>query len=506
MNHPNVDAKNLENRSSGSAPVRMWRKLALATVLVAAASALGVSDRPRLEDPASSNRVNPSSARLGFPITLSLEETMRRVELVAIVRLPADPRQGVLACEVLRVYRGDAALEGASVEISADPDPDPVVRGPFANTRLRDAPGGLALVALSRVAGTTPEATWTTWGSSYLEGTLVAPASVTDAGEFVVDAIASTLRTGGPAERVSAALASAKVRGFPATQSLPPGALRSALLDGLSDHDPLVRWQCGLALREETGEDVAAAMRFALFDSCRLVRQPARLFFEARGDDEAIAFYLGLADDALEANSSETLQRVFGEDPNRIELDKTLFSAPQAALREQVAWKAAWAQDRRENLDALIGLLDDDDPAVRRAAAWSLGSAASSSNPSVIEALAEVFDDDDLRVGVAAARSLAQLGDDRGADWLAFSCQSAEDGVALQAIEFLGEVGDVRNLATLEGLGNHPRAAIRAFAALSSAQLASRFGRTDIESRLDDASRDSSPLVRIAARVARRRF
>lgn len=481
----------------------MWSKLALAAVLMGAAAALALSDRPRREDEAAAP-VRSSTARLGFPVTLSLEESMARVQLVAIVRVPVDPRKGALACEVLRVYRGDATLEGASVEITADPDPDPVVRGPLGTTRLRDAPGGFALVALAHDAGTNPEATWTTWGSSYLEGTLVAAATVADRGESVVDALATTLRIGSPAERVSAAMTSAKVRGYPATQSVPPGALRSALLGGLSDRDSLVRWQCGLALREEVGEDIAAAMRVALFDPCRLVRQPARLFFEARGDDEAIAFSLGLTDDALDANSSETLERMFGEDPNRLEIDTTLFSAPQALLREQAAWKAARTPVRREIQEALIGLLGDDDPAVRRAAAWSLGTASSGVEESVIAALADVLDDDDPRVGASAARSLALLRDERGARWLTFFCESAEDVVALQAVEFLGEVGDARNLGTLEDLGSHPRPAIRAFAALATAQIVTRSGRTDIETRLESASRDPSPLVRIAARIARR--
>jgi len=116
----------------------------------------------------------------------------------------------------------------------------------------------------------------------------------------------------------------------------------------------------------------------------------------------------------------------------------------------------------------LAELLDDPDPGVVQAAAWSLGSAGSDAAPAA-DALARQLEADDRAVRWTVALALADIGPPAGSAMEA-AVRSLWDGGSVGEVYFLSTLGDVARDELVRALG-HPDPSAVEFAVLGLGKL-----------------------------------
>jgi HEAT repeat protein len=120
-------------------------------------------------------------------------------------------------------------------------------------------------------------------------------------------------------------------------------------------------------------------------------------------------------------------------------------------IREDMALLARRAESE-DVVQALVGLLEDPVEEVRVRAVESLGILG---DPGAVEALVACLAGSEGRVQRATIDALGQIRDERAVEPLVAHVSQA-DTVPLNAVWALGELGDIRAMALLAGLRDHP--------------------------------------------------
>jgi HEAT repeat protein len=281
-------------------------------------------------------------------------------------------------------------------------------------------------------------------------------------------------------------------------------AAAAAILDTTHDPDPRVRWTATWMLGPESGEKGEAALVTLLFDPVRMVRQPATWHLKKRGREDLVG--------PLEAVTDYELDERLGplgryEDPSaeverqgRGQWIRNLAEHKDAGWRATSAFYLGHAAPGADVTEALLAALrDDDEPDVRRWAAWALGRV---SGTGAHDALASLPLSEDPRVRVRAAAALAEAGDDRGVRLLSQALADDDHRGAAQAAEALGSAtGAAATVALLRGV-NDPREVVRAAATAALAGFRNGPHGAAVDAALRVRLADESALVRAAAAAA----
>lgn len=251
--------------------------------------------------------------------------------------------------------------------------------------------------------------------SGYENAALDGPAVVRASFQRTPDVadLVTSLRSGGPRERVAAACQLQQL-GSDARSAIP------ALVERLADGSPVDPMACGRD-RYYWSKDVER---------------------EVTPGEEAAA--------ALVAIGTESL-------PSLV----TTSRAPQWVARRNAVWALGALDDARGAASVLVAL-SDREPPVRRVAAWALGALqASDAVPALIAALK----DSDAEVRSQVAWALGAIRDRRAVDGLIDALRDDAERVRSQAAWALGSLGDRRATDALAALLKDPSARVRKQAA-----------------------------------------
>ncbi|WP_158056488.1 HEAT repeat domain-containing protein [Halorussus halophilus] len=269
------------------------------------------------------------------------------------------------------------------------------------------------------------------------------------------------------------------------------------LVQRLGDPDPRVRARAARALGRIGDPRAVSALEKVLADSNVEVRREAADSLGRIGGEEALSALLGLLDDESEtvrriaANSLgnfgsakplDALISLLSDDIEAVRraavfsLIELLSNAPgqqSHKLRETMVEKLS-ATDHKSVVDSLVEILDEGRQAhQRRNAAWLLGRVTGDRNrEAAIEALAGVLDDEDGMTSQFAATSITNIGGEAAEDALLDLLDDTEASSAARAKAAfaLGKVGGERARDRLDSIidrTDDEQVRKRAFSALS---------------------------------------
>jgi len=272
--------------------------------------------------------------------------------------------------------------------------------------------------------------------------------------------------------------------------------VRPVVLQATRDPDWKVRWTAAWIIANGQPDDLGnETLAGLLFDPDGLVRQPARRALGKRGFAELAGPAQDVVDYELEENLGgchlKMWTDMYGEGK------KGLISGlkhRQWQVRVGAAWSAGVLR-RRDVVEQLTEILQDEHFKVRRGAAWSLGQLGGEGVP---EALTEALADDEGRVRVMAAWALAKLGDEHGFESLADLLANPDARTAAQAAEMLGRLDGQQAVGLLLVALEDERPAVRGFGVMALRPFLNGKHVAVIRKALDSMANDKSAFVRAA--------
>ena len=239
---------------------------------------------------------------------------------------------------------------------------------------------------------------------------------------------------------------------------------KARLLELAGDPDAHVRWLTAWTLPRNGGDSVRVALRSLAFDPVPMVRQPARLLLRHYGEFSAADMDM-VWDYEFEENFERVtpgmVQKLSVMHPGKLE-DLLAMSDPTSLL-----WTLRGMGNVAESMELLIEALGHPEPKPRRAAAAGLANCTALDVERVTTALMPLLEDGDPSVRRMAAAALYRHHDPAGLPALLEGAAADDLSHAVQCVDFLSlfaPARDKRLLDIMAGFTKDERPWVRAFA------------------------------------------
>ncbi len=264
------------------------------------------------------------------------------------------------------------------------------------------------------------------------------------------------------------------------------------LIAALSDTDSRVRDWAAYALGRIGDPRAVEPLIAVLSDTDKFARASAALALGRIGDPRGVEPLIAVLSDTdwyVRSIAAEALGRT--GDPRAVE-----------PLLPTLRWEKYFnpagdglAALGELSLEPLLAALEDDDPIVRRNAAYALGRMG---HGRAVKPLIRLLDDEESRVRANATTALGRTGDGQGIEPLAAALKDTDSRVRACAATALGEIHDVRVVEPLAAALKDTDSRVRASAAAALGEIHD----VRVVEPLAGALEDENPSVRVGAAVA----